>query len=211
MAERDKRNAVLAARVIRGLESRNMEGYYAETKEEALKIALDLIPEGSVISWGGTKSVGEIGLFDAVRAGNYELIDRGSAKSPEEKRELQWKAFNADYFLGSTNAMSEDGVMVNIDKIGNRIAAYAYGPAHVLFIVGMNKVVKTVEDAVSRARNEASPINAQRFDLSTPCKGNGSCYNCKSADTICCNVLITRYSPEKGRVKVILVNEDLGF
>ena len=121
MAERDKRNAVLAARVIKGLESRNMEGYYAETKEDALKIALDLIPEGSVISWGGTKSVGEIGLFDAVKSGAYEIIDRGAAKSPEEKRELQWKAFNADYFLGSTNAMTEDGVMVNIDKIGNRI------------------------------------------------------------------------------------------
>ena len=211
MTFREQRNKVLAERVIKGLESRNMEGYYADTKEEALKKALELIPEGSSVSWGGSMSVNEIGLFEAVKSGNYEVIDRDTATTPEEKRKLQLEALGADFFLGSANAISEDGVMVNIDKNGNRIAAYAYGPDHVLFIVGMNKVVKSVEDAVSRARNEAAPVNAQRFVKDAPCIANGSCYNCKSKDTICANMLITRFNPTAGRIKVILVNENLGF
>ncbi|MCI8292781.1 MAG: lactate utilization protein [Hespellia sp.] len=211
MTIRQQRNAVLAARVIKGLESRNMEGYFVETAEDALAKALELMPEGSSVSWGGSMSVEDCGLIEAVRAGNYEVIDRSLASSPEEKRALQLQAFGADFFLGSANAMSEDGVMVNIDKFGNRIGAFAYGPSHVLLIVGMNKVVKTVEDAVSRARNEAAAINAQRFAKDAPCIKNGTCYNCKSADTICSNIMITRYNPVDGRVKVILVDEALGF
>lgn len=211
MQVREMRNKVLANRVVKNLESRNMEAYFGKTKEEALKKALELIPEGSSISWGGTASAKEIGLLDAVHEGNYEVYDREEAQTPELKNEIAHKALDCDFFIGSTNALAENGVMVNIDGNANRVAAFAFGPKNVLLIVGMNKVVKSEEDAMSRARNEAAPINAQRFGLDTPCSKNGMCYDCKSPDCICCQILITRYSRVAKRIKVILVDENLGF
>lgn len=211
MNVREMRNEVLANRVVKNLESRNMEAYFVKTKEEALKKALELIPEGSSISWGGTASAKEIGLLDAVQEGNYEVYDREEAQTPELKNEIAHKALDCDFFIGSTNALAENGVMVNIDGNANRVAAFAFGPKNVLLIVGMNKVVKSEEDAMSRARNEAAPINAQRFGLDTPCSKNGMCYDCKSPDCICCQILITRYSRVAKRIKVILVDENLGF
>ena len=211
MDVRKMRNEVLANRVVKNLESRNMEVYFVKTKEEALKKALELIPEGSSISWGGTASAKEIGLLDAVHEGNYEVYDREEAQTPELKNEIAHKALDCDFFIGSTNALAENGVMINIDGNANRVAAFAFGPQNVLLIVGMNKVVKSEEDAMSRARNEAAPINAQRFGLDTPCSKNGMCYDCKSPDCICCQILITRYSRVAKRIKVILVDENLGF
>ena len=210
MNVREMRNEV-ANRVVKNLESRNMEAYFVKTKEEALKKALELIPEGSSISWGGTASAKEIGLLDAVHEGNYEVYDREEAQTPELKNEIAHKALDCDFFIGSTNALAENGVMINIDGNANRVAAFAFGPKNVLLIVGMNKVVKSEEDAMSRARNEAAPINAQRFGLDTPCSKNGMCYDCKSPDCICCQILITRYSRAAKRIKVILVDENLGF
>ena len=154
MDVRKMRNEKLGARVVEALNSRNMEAYYVETKEEAVKKALELIPKGSSINMGGATSVKECGLYDAVSNGDYEFYDRDKVKTPEEKEEIARKAFSSDYFLGSVNAMSEDGVFINIDGNANRVAAYAYGPKHVLLIVGMNKVVKSEEDALHRARNE---------------------------------------------------------
>ena len=188
-----------------------MEGYYAETKEAALAKALEWIPEGSSVAWGGSMSVNEIGLKQAVCEGKYTTYNRETAGNPEEKRKMELMAYDSDFFLTSANAITEDGVMVNIDGIGNRVSAIANGPRNVLMIVGMNKVVKDVDNAVSRARNEAAPINAQRFGLDTPCSKTGSCFDCKSPDTICCQFLITRFSKVAKRIKVILVNEDLGF
>lgn len=211
MDVRTMRNEKLGARVVAALESRNMEAYYVETKEEAVKKALELIPKGSSISMGGAASVKECGLYDAVSNGDYNFYDRDKVETPQEKEEIALKAFSADYFLGSVNAMSEDGVFINIDGNANRVAAYAYGPKHVLLIVGMNKVVKSEEDALHRARNEAAPINAQRFGIDTPCSKNGSCFDCKSPQCICCQILTTRFSRGKGRFQIILVNENLGF
>ena len=203
-----KRNALLFAKVIKGLESRNMTGYYAETKEEALKIALSLIPEGCSVTMGGAMSAHEIGLPQALAAGNYNFIDRDKI---EDKRAAMLAAYDADYFLASANAMTEDGILVNIDGNANRVSAIAQGPKNVLFIIGMNKICIDVDSALKRARNVAAPINAQRFGLDTPCTKTGSCMNCKSPDTICCQFLITRYSKHPGRIKVILVNDFLGF
>ena len=205
------RNRLLAPKVLKGLESRNMTGYYAETKEDALKKALELIPEGSSIGWGGSVSIQEIGLRDAVLNGNYTVYNRDNCTTLEEKREMELKTFGCDYFLCSSNAMTEDGILVNIDGNSNRVAAIAYGPQNVVMVVGMNKIAKDLDAALSRARNIAAPINAQRFPLDTPCKVNGSCVNCKSRDTICCEFLITRYSRHANRFHIILVNEDLGF
>ncbi len=205
------RNKMLAEKIIKGLEARNMVGYYAETKEEALAKALEIIPKGSSIGWGGSMSVNEIGLRDAVLNGNYQVFNRDACQTPEEKRQVELQIFGSDYFLCSSNAITEDGILVNIDGNSNRVAAIAYGPKNVVMIVGMNKVAKDVDSAVSRARNIAAPVNAQRFPLDTPCKKTGSCMNCMSRDTICCEFLITRYSRHAGRFHIILVNESLGY
>ena len=204
----NKRNELLAQTVIRGLKSRNMSGYYASSREEALRIALDLIPEGSSVTMGGAMSAHEIGLVDALKNGNYQFIDRDAY---EDKRAAMLAAYDADVFLSSANAITSDGVMVNIDGNSNRVSAIAQGPKKVVFIVGMNKVCGDIDGAIKRARNVAAPINAQRFGLNTPCSKTGACMNCKSPDTICCQILITRYSRHAGRIHVILVNDSLGF
>ncbi len=203
-----KRNELLAQKVIEGLKSRNMTGYYAASKEEALKKALEIIPEGSTITMGGGKSVEEIGLVDAVKSGNYTFIDRNATS---DRRAAMLAAYDADVYLASVNAMTDDGILVNIDGNSNRVSAIAVGPKKVVFIVGMNKVCGDLDHAMKRARNVAAPINAQRFGLSTPCAKTGSCFDCKSPDTICCQFLTTRYSKHEGRIHVILVNDDLGF
>ena len=203
-----KRNKLLAEKVIKGLESRNMTGYYAETAEEALQKALSIIPEGATVTMGGGMSVHEIGLVKALSSGNYNFIDRDKA---EDKRAAMLAAYDADFYLASVNAMTDDGVLVNIDGNSNRVSAIAQGPKKVLFIVGMNKVCSDTDAAMKRARNVAAPINAQRFGLSTPCSVTGKCMDCKSPDTICCQFLITRFSRHKDRIHVILVGEALGF
>lgn len=203
-----KRNELLAQKVINGLESRNMKGYYAANKEEALAKALELIPTGASVTMGGAMSAHEIGLVEALKKGDYNFIDRDAV---EDKRAAMLQAYDADFFLTSANAMTEDGVMVNIDGNANRVSAIAQGPKHVLVIVGMNKICVDADAAMKRARNVAAPINAQRFGLSTPCAKTGACMDCKSPDTICCQFLITRYSRHADRIHVILVNDVLGF
>ena len=204
-----KRNALLAETVIKGLKTRNMTGWYASSREEALGIALGLIPEGSSVTMGGAMSAHEIGLVDALKSGNYRFIDRDAY---EDKRAAMLAAYDADVFLSGVNAMTSDGILVNIDGNANRVSAIAQGPRKVIFIVGMNKVCGAdLDSAMKRARNIAAPVNAQRFGLSTPCTKTGTCMDCKSPDTICCQFLITRYSRHTDRIHVILVNDSLGF
>ncbi|MBU5337013.1 lactate utilization protein [Intestinibacter bartlettii] len=202
---------LLGSKVVQNLQKRHFDAYYCQTKEDALKKAIELIPENDIVSWGGSVSIDEIGLLNYVKE-NRKVIDRDSAKSPEERVQLMRQALLCDTFLMSTNAMTEDGVLVNIDGNGNRVAALCYGPKSVVMIVGVNKVCKTLDDAVSRARNIAAPINAQRFnDLKTPCYLKGSCANCKSPESICSQVVITRLSRPASKIKIIVVGEDLGF
>ncbi|RHG35997.1 lactate utilization protein [Fusobacterium varium] len=211
MTVKEMRDSLRGEQVVKALNSRNMEAFLVGTKEEALKKALELIPEGSSVGWGGSASIEEIGLKETIKNGKYKVVDREEGSSQEEAEKLMRDIFFCDYFLASSNAVSEDGVLVNVDGNSNRVAAICYGPKHVIMIIGMNKVVKSVEDAMSRARNTAAPLNAQRFDIDTPCKKTGCCYDCKKPDTVCCQILITRYSRHVGRIKVILVNEELGF
>ena len=201
------RNEKLAQAVIKGLQSRNMSGYYAASREDAVKQALELIGEGSTVTMGGCQSAHEIGLIKALEDGNYNYIDRAKL-SP---REGLMAAYDSDVFLSSANAITSDGIMVNIDGNSNRVSCIAQGPRKVVFIVGMNKVCSDLDEAMKRARNVAAPANAQRFDVKTPCKETGKCFDCKSPDTICCQFLITRYSRHAGRIHVILVNDTLGF
>ena len=202
-----KRNEQLAKTVIKGLQSRNMSGYYAADKEAAVKQALELIEEGSTVTMGGCMSAHEIGLIKALEEGNYTYIDRATL-SP---RDSLMAAYDADVFLSSANAMTNDGILVNIDGNANRVSCIAQGPKKVVFLVGMNKVCSDLDEAMKRARNIAAPANAQRFDIKTPCRETGKCFDCKSPDTICCQFLITRYSRHKDRIHVILVNDTLGM
>jgi len=204
-------NANAAATIIKGLKKRNMEGYFCETGAEAVEKALSLMPEGSVISWGGSMSISECGLMDAIKAGNYTLIDRMTAKTPQEKREIYAKTVMADYYLMSTNAITMDGELVNIDGFCNRVACLCAGPENVIIIAGMNKVVRTVQDGIDRIRTKAAPPNTVRLNKNTPCAKTGICGDCFSLDCICSQTVITRRSGIPGRIKVILVNEDLGF
>ena len=203
-----QRNELLAKKVMKGLESRNMSAYYAADRDAAKAIALSLIPEGASVTMGGAMSAHEIGLVAALKAGNYNFIDRDAY---EDKRAAMLAAYDADFFLVSANAITQDGVMVNIDGNANRVSAIAQGPKKVVVIVGMNKVCDDLDGAMKRARNVAAPINAQRFGLNTPCAKTGACMDCKSPDTICCQFLITRFSRHKDRIHVILVNDSLGF
>ena len=197
--------------LVDNLRKRHFDAYYCADKEEALSLALKLIPEGSSVGWGGATSAVEIGLLDAIRQGNYVAFDRESVRTPEEREEIVRKCFGADYFLTGANALSLDGQMVNIDGGGNRVAAIVYGPRNVLVIAGMNKVCDTLEAAVQRARTIAAPINQQRFLHQTPCSQTGVCADCKSLSCICNQILITRHCRPQGRIQFIIVGEELGF
>lgn len=208
-----KANEIKAGTIIKNLKKRNMEGVYCATKEDALNQALSYIEDGSVVSWGGSESVHEIGLIDAVISKGLETIDRTKAKNFEEQRQIFSKAVLADYYLMSSNAITLDGELVNIDGTGNRVAALSYGPKHVLLIVGMNKVVSNVAEGIDRVRNFASPPNAIRLGLETPCSLTGRCGDCYGDRSICSQIVITRRQSMamKDRIKVILVGESLGY
>jgi len=203
----EKRGEIL----VKHLKSRHFDAVYCKNAEDALKAALAWIPEGSSVGWGGATSAQQIGLTDAIKNGNFRAIDRDALTSSQEREQAQKDCLFADAFLTGANAISMDGQMVNIDGTGNRAAAIIYGPKTVLVIAGMNKVVDSLEDAVTRARTVAAPINQQRFLLNNPCSVTGTCANCKSETCICNHIVITRNCRPAGRIKFILVGEELGF
>ncbi len=205
------RNELLGISVGNNLTRRGFEACYCASREEALKKALELIPDGDLVGWGGSVTVEETGLLEAVKA-KYPCLDRDKAASMEERMELMRKALLCDTFLMSSNAISEDGQLVNIDGNGNRCAARIYGPRQVLVIAGVNKIRKTLQEAIARARTTAAPLNVQRFPgLEIPCRKTGVCCDCQAADSVCAQFVITRRCRPAGRIKVILVGEDLGF
>ena len=203
----EKRGQIL----VKNLKSRHFDAYYCATKEEALEKALSLIPENDIVGWGGSVTCQQIGLLDAVRNGNYRPIDRDTCKTMEERNEAMRQCLLADTFLTGANAISLDGQMVNIDGNGNRVAAIVYGPKQVIVVAGMNKVEDTLEAAVTRARTVAAPMNQQRFGLPNPCTATASCADCKSETCICNHILVTRHCRPVGKIKFVLVGEDLGF
>ena len=197
--------------LVKNLKSRHFDAYYCETREQALEKALELIPKGATVGWGGALSAKQIGLIDAMNAGEYNAIARDKATSPEERVKAMKRCLLANVFITGANALSLDGQMVNIDGVGNRVAAIVYGPESVIVIAGMNKVMDTLDAAVVRARTIAAPMNKQRFASQTPCEVTGTCGDCKSEGCICNQILITRNSKPAGRIKMILVGEDLGL
>lgn len=211
MAPKEQRNGHLAQTIIKNLQRRHIEGFYCPTGKEAVKKVMELIPNGSSVTWGGTMTVRDLGIPDALRSrGTLDVLDRDLVETPEGKQDMYLRAFSTDVYLTSANAISENGVIVNIDGNGNRVAAITWGPKKVIFVIGLNKVAQTVEAALARARSTASPINAARFDIKTPCQIDGVCHNCNSADSICNYVHFLRNSP-RGRHVVVLVGEALGY
>ncbi len=211
MNVQQQRNLLLGQKMVDNLKRRHFDAYYCATAEEAVKQVRQLIPTGSSVTWGGSETIRKMGLTSALHAGDYQVFDRDLAETREEQLDIYRQAFSCDYYLSSANAISEDGVIVNIDGNGNRVAAITWGPKHVIFVIGMNKVAQDVTSALARARSVASPINAQRFEINTPCKKDGVCHNCKSEDCICSCIHFLRHSRPAYRHTVILVGEDLGF
>ncbi|MDR3259692.1 MAG: lactate utilization protein [Fusobacteriaceae bacterium] len=211
----NKRSELAAIQVVKNLQSRNFEAFYCKTGREAVEKAISLIPEGASVTWGGSVTIQEIGLIDELYKKNFNVVDRDKTKTVEERWEIMRQGLLCDTYLASTNAITEDGILVNIDANGNRVAAMTFGPKNVIVIAGVNKICKTLEDARSRARNYAAPINIFRLaataDIKTPCVTTGICGNCKSPDCICCYFVETRMCRPAKRIKVILVGESLGF
>jgi L-lactate utilization protein LutB len=211
MTPQNQRNEHLAQTIIKNLKRRHIEGFYCATAEEAVKKISKLIDDGNSVTWGGTMTVRDLGIPQFLKdRGKLQVLDRDLAETPEEKQAIYLKAFSADVYLSSANAISEDGIIVNIDGNGNRVAAITWGPKKVIFVIGMNKVAQNVEAALARARSTASPINATRFDIKTPCQTDGVCHNCNSPECICNYVHFLRNSPQ-GRHVVVLVGENLGY
>ena len=200
-----------AETVIKKLELRKMEGYYVETADEAVKKALELIgPASKSVAYGGSMTIDDLGIKEKIKEAGHDLIVRENYKTDEEMKELKAKMVNADTFLMSTNAITLDGELINIDGRGNRVSFLIYGPEQVIIIAGMNKVVKDVSSGIDRTKNVASPANTVRLNRDTPCAKTGRCGDCLE-NTICCQTVITRRSMIPGRIKVILVGEELGY
>lgn len=201
-----------AQAIIKALEKRNMTAFYCEDMESCRNKVLELIPADSVISWGGSMSIHECGVPQALKdRGDCEVLDRSLYITPEQQKEFAVKTFQCNYYLMSTNAITLDGELVNIDGYGNRVASLIYGPDHVIVIAGMNKVVPDVKQGFDRVRNIASPPNTIRLSKDTPCAKTGKCGDCMSPDCICNQIVVTRRSRDKERIIVILVNDNLGF
>lgn len=198
--------------ILKTFEKRGFEGCYCATSEEAVQKAMSYVKPGMSVSFGGSMSVIECGLMDALKERtDITLLDRSLAESPEEVTDIYHRALSCDCYFMSTNAISMDGQLVNTDGTGNRVAALIYGPANVILIVGMNKVTATLEDARTRVKALATPPNCIRLDKKTPCALTGVCHDCFGSDCICSQTVITRRSAIKGRIKIILVGEELGY
>lgn len=197
--------------IIMNLKKRNIEAFCYENSKAMVEDILTKIPAGSSVSWGGSESLKECGLMDAIQNGSYTLIDRFSAKTAEEKRELYGKAVMADVYLMSTNAITYDGELINIDGVGNRLACLMHGSKEVFIIAGMNKFVGSIDEGIHRIENIAAPANVQRLNRNTPCHALGKCTHCFSEESVCSHTVITRRNPHPGRIKVFLVPENLGY
>lgn len=202
----------LASTVIKNLEKRRIDGCYCETIEEAEKKVFSYLSPECTVAFGGSMTLEDTGMLTALRHDPHiHLLDRSTAKTDDDVKKLYHDAFSADFYLMSTNAITVDGELVNIDGTGNRVAALIYGPENVIILAGMNKVAANVDEALSRVHNVATPMNCQRLNKKTPCASTGICADCLSPDCICNQVVVTRRSAIPGRIKVILIGEELGY
>ncbi|MCL2481593.1 MAG: lactate utilization protein [Spirochaetaceae bacterium] len=204
-------NTVIAEKVICNFEQGGIEGHYFENTKLMLTFLKDFIPVGSLVAWGGSMTLDATGVLEFLRKGKYKVLDREAAENPEKLIKLYMDSFSADYYFTGANAITMDGKIVNIDGRGNRVAAMTFGPKNVIVIAGVNKIVANEQEAMSRVKNCAAPLNAIRLSKKAPCVSSGKCEDCFDAGCICSYTVITRRSPVKGRIKVFLVGENLGY
>lgn len=197
-------------KTVTALKKRGFDAYACENTKEALAVALSLLSEGESITWGGSKTIRDMGLTSLVKSKGFCVFDRDELPR-EERTEFAKAHYFSDWYFTSTNALTESGELLNLDGIGNRVASMIWGPKNVLVVAGVNKIVPTLTDAYKRVREIAAPKNAQRFDIDTPCKKTGKCADCLSPDTICAQMVHLRVSKPYGRIRVILINEEYGY
>ncbi|QTA81058.1 LUD domain-containing protein [Desulfonema limicola] len=202
--------------VKQALENNNFEVFIADNAQQAKDMVLnDIIPKlkPETISWGGSMTFIDSGIYNEIMAQKDISIIDTTAKDAahEEKLERRRQALLVDLFFTGTNAITENGYLVNLDMIGNRVAALTFGPKNVVVLAGRNKIVPDLEDAMVRIKNYAAPANVMRLDMKTPCIKTGRCQDCKSSGRICNNWTINEKSFPKGRTKVILINQDMGI
>ena len=200
-----------AQTIINNLEKRQMKGVYVENSKAALEKVLELVPQGASVGWGGSATLKETGILQALSDGAYVVCDRKKASTKEEQKDIYSKICGCDYYFTSTNAITLDGELVNIDCTGNRVAFLCFGPENVIVVTGMNKVDTDVAAGIERTKNVAAPPNAVRLNRNTPCALTGRCGHCKSPDCLCAQTVVTSFSPTPGRITVILVGEELGY
>lgn len=201
-----------AATVIKNLQKRNMEGYWAPTREDAVALVRSWMAEGDSVTWGGSETFKETGMKAALdEAGCYRMLDRATATTPDEQRAMWQARTTADWFFLSANALTVGGELVNIDGNSDRLSLLLHGPAHAVVLCGMNKLVADVEAGVKRIRTTVCPLNAARLHTETPCELTGVCRECHAPKCMCCNIVVTRHSRHEGRIKVVLIGEELGY
>lgn len=199
-------------RTIKNLNRRNMGGFFVKDKNELITLLKKLIDDNSTVGVGDSMTLFETGVIDFLRKGDYVFLDKyRDGITSEEKKEIYLKNFSANTFMCSTNALTEDGELYNIDGNGSRVAPMLYGPKQVILVAGINKIVKDIEEAEKRVRNYAAPIDAKRLNKDTPCTTLGYCVDCKSPNRICNDFTIIRGQFIKNRIKVIIVGEQLGY
>ncbi len=207
---------------LNNLKRNRMDAYYVDTKEQACDLVKTLIQKGDVLSCGGSVTLKETGVYDLITSADYKFLDRSACKTPEEIEEIYRKTFCADAFFTSANAVTENGELYNVDGNSNRVAAILYGPKSVVFICGVNKIVKNLDEAVRRVKTKAAPPNTVRLGIDTPCSKTGECISlrrenpemcegCHGDGRICCNYVVCAQQRHVGRMKVILIGENYGY
>ncbi|MCK4352378.1 lactate utilization protein [candidate division WOR-3 bacterium] len=203
---------IMVDKVIEALNKRNYDAFYAPTRKEGLKLVMGLIPESTTVGLGGSMTVAELGILKALENGNYELYNQYNPKIPRgEAIELRRKSLTAEYFVTGTNALTINGELINLDGVGNRVAGITYGPKNVIIVVGINKIVNSIEEGIKRVKDYAAILNCKRLNLDTPCVKTGKCTDCDVPDRICNHLLITYRQRNKGRVTIVIIDEELGF
>ena len=197
---------------IKALKKKNYVVYYAPTREKALKLVMPLIPKGSTVGVGGSMTVQQLGILKALDSGKYTVYNQYQpGLTRAEAYKMRSKGLTADYYITGTNAITTDGELINLDGLGNRVAAITYGPKNVIIVVGINKFTASIEEGINRVKNYAAVLNCKRLNLTTPCIDTGKCEDCASSERICNHLLLTLRQRKKGRVTIVIVGEELGF
>ena len=198
--------------VIKKLAAHGMDGYFCPASTDAIELVTSWMHEGDSVTWGGSETFRETGMRDVlVSAGIYRILDRSTATTPEEQREMWRDRASADWLFMSANALTLTGELVNIDGNSDRLSLLLHGPAHAVVLVGMNKLVADVEAGIKRIHTITCPLNASRLHTKTPCELTGTCAECHAPGCMCCNVVVTRHSRHAGRIRVVLIGEELGY